>query len=60
MTDPHTGDNRTMRVGQKHTCLEVLQVESMAKSKPDTDKVTHGQSVHAHFSLVAVMQSIMH
>ena len=60
VTDPHTGDNRTMRVGQKHTCLEVLQVESRAKSKPDTDKVPHGDRVHAHFDLTALMQSIMH
>ena len=35
MTDQCTGDNKTMRVGQKHTCLRVHQVERRLKSKHD-------------------------
>ena len=51
VTDPHTGDNRTMRVGQKHTCLGVIQVGSRAKSKHNTDKVPHGDRVYMHTSV---------
>ena len=50
MTDQCTGDNKTMRVGQKHTCLRVHQVESGVRSKRDTDGVTNGDSVNAHLN----------
>ena len=50
ITDQCTGDNKTMRVGQKHMSLGVQQVESRVMSKYDTDQATNGDKVNVHLS----------